>query len=86
MVQEQWLQLKSEVFIGLLHENCYIVVAGGGGQVGDKNFVGGLLGGTFPVGGGVSKFLASGEGTLPPSLQLRKPWLYDRKISYSMCH
>ena len=34
MVQEQWLQLKmkttakNEVFIGLQHENCYVVGAG----------------------------------------------------------
>ena len=70
---------KNEVFIGLKHENCYLV---GGihlwcGAGGNKNFVevGVYWGGFFQVGGGrgASKF-STGGGT-PPSPSRENPFI-----------
>ena len=48
---------KTEVFIGLSHENCYL--QGGGGYLW---WAENLLGGIFQL-GGISKFSASGGAT-----------------------
>ena len=53
---------KNEVFIRLLHENCYLVFSGGGTNLWLGESTGG---GFFQVGGGISKFSAGGRNSLP---------------------
>ena len=71
---------KNEVFIELQHENCYLV-EGGGVKLswGDKYLLGKSTGETFPGGGGISKFWASGGGThlIPP---VKKTLLSPQKV------
>ena len=61
---------KNEFFIRLKHENCYLM-----GGKGGHNLLGGrqsLLGGIFPGGAGMGKFLASRE-TPPHSPNKENP-------------
>ena len=54
MVQEQWLQLKMKI---LLDYTWKLIISVGNWTFG---------GGTFPGGAGMSKYMASGEGTPNP--------------------